>query len=121
MVAGLRVGGGEHVAGYRDSDARYPLFVDLASQRDGATTDDRFHALLRYDRLRVVLHATTLAAAESPRFVLHGTKGSWIKYGLDPQEDALKAASAAAEKLPAVGDVQDTYGVALMANGRAAP
>lgn len=67
------------------------MFVDLASQRDGATTDDRFHALLRYDRLRVVLHATTLAAAESPRFVLHGTKGSWIKYGLDPQEDALKA------------------------------
>lgn len=67
------------------------VFVDLASQRDGATTDDRFHALLRYDRLRVVLHATTLAAAESPRFVLHGTRGSWIKYGLDPQEDALKA------------------------------
>lgn len=67
------------------------VFVDLAAQREGATTDDRFHALLRYDRLRVVLHATALAAAESPRFVLHGSKGSWIKYGLDTQEDALKA------------------------------
>ena len=42
------------------------VFVDLAAQRDGATTDDRFHALLRYDRLRVVLHATALAAAETP-------------------------------------------------------
>ena len=67
------------------------MFVDLAAQRDGATTDDRFHALLRYDRLRVVLHATTLAAAETPRFVLHGTSGSWVKHGLDTQEDALKA------------------------------
>ena len=67
------------------------IFVDLAAQRDGATTDDRFHALLRYDRLRVMLHATTLAAAETPRFVLHGTRGSWVKYGTDPQEAALKA------------------------------
>ena len=42
------------------------IFLDLAAQRDGATTDDRFHAQLRYDRLRVTLHATTLAAAETP-------------------------------------------------------
>jgi scyllo-inositol 2-dehydrogenase (NADP+) len=27
----------------------------------------------------------------SPRFVVHGTRGSYIKYGMDPQEDALKA------------------------------
>ena len=66
------------------------LFVDLAAQRDNASTDDRFHALLRYGRLRVVLHATALAAAETPRFVLHGTRGSWVKYGLDPQEEAMK-------------------------------
>ncbi len=67
------------------------IFLDLAAQRDAATTDDRFHALLRYDRLRVTLHATTLAAAETPRFALHGTRGSWVKYGTDPQEAALKA------------------------------
>jgi predicted dehydrogenase len=67
------------------------VFVDLAAQRDAATADDRFHALLRYDCLRVVLHATALAAAETPRFVLHGTSGSWVKHGLDSQEEALKA------------------------------
>jgi predicted dehydrogenase len=67
------------------------VFVDLAAQRDGATADDWFHALLRYDRLRVVLHATALAAVPSPRFVLHGTGGSWVKHGLDTQEEALKA------------------------------
>ena len=67
------------------------VFVDLAAQRDGATTVDRFHALLRYDRLRVVLHATSLAAEPGPRFVLHGTAGSWVKRGLDTQEDALKS------------------------------
>ena len=77
------------------------IFLDLATQRDRATTDDRFHALLRYDRLRVTLHATTLAAAETPRFALHGTRGSWIKYGTDPQEAALKAGYPA--RLPRLG------------------
>ena len=28
---------------------------------------------------------------EGPRYILHGTKGSFVKYGLDVQEDHLKA------------------------------
>lgn len=65
--------------------------ADLAALRDGATTDDYAHVTLGYGRLRVLLHATTLAAAETPRFMLHGTSGSFVIHGLDPQEDALKA------------------------------
>lgn len=65
--------------------------VDLMTQRDGAMSNDGFHAQLRYaDGLRAVLHATTLAASPGPRFLLHGTRGSFLKTGLDPQEDALK-------------------------------
>lgn len=67
------------------------ILLDLHSRRDGAQIDDDFHALLEYDGLRVVLHASALVAAESPRFTLHGTQGSYVKYGLDPQEDRLKA------------------------------
>ncbi|APW38358.1 oxidoreductase [Rhodoferax koreense] len=71
------------------------LQLDLARQRDGARTNDYFHAQLRYGSrdpaLRVVLHASALVPALGPRFVVHGTLGSFVKYGLDPQEDALKA------------------------------
>jgi predicted dehydrogenase len=68
------------------------VYVDLAMQRDQARANDGFDARLRYaDGLRVVLHATTIAAAPGPRFTLHGTCGSFVKVGLDPQEDALKA------------------------------
>jgi predicted dehydrogenase len=70
------------------------IALDLARQRDGAVTDDWFHAVLRYDALRVVLHASALVADLGPRFVLHGTRGSYTKFGLDPQEDALKAGVA---------------------------
>jgi predicted dehydrogenase len=72
------------------------LRLDTAALRDGAVVEDHFHAVLRYDTganapLRVVLHATTLAAHAAPRYVLHGTKGSYVKHGVDPQEDALRA------------------------------
>ncbi len=67
------------------------LSLDLASQRDGGLADDWFHAVLRYGPMRVVLHASALTARVAPRFVVHGTGGSLVKWGLDTQEDALKA------------------------------
>lgn len=67
------------------------IALDQAVLREGGRSDDWFQARLRYPGLRVVLRASMLAAAASPRFVVHGTQGSWFKQGLDPQEDALKA------------------------------
>lgn len=72
------------------------LQLDTAALRDGAQVEDYFHAVLRYDTgphapLRVVLHATTLAAHAAPRYLVHGTRGSYVKHGVDPQEDALRA------------------------------
>ena len=56
----------------------------------GAQSTDYFHAVLAYPQRRVVLHGTLLAAAESARFIVHGSRASYIKYGLDPQEERLK-------------------------------
>jgi len=72
------------------------LQLDSAVLRDGALVEDYFHAVLRYESgphapLRVVLHATTLAAHAAPRYTVHGTRGSYIKRGVDPQEDTLRA------------------------------
>src|SRR5471032_2780469 len=67
------------------------ISLDLMRQRDGAATDDWFHAVLRYEGLRVVLHASALTAQPGARYTVHGTAGSFVKQGLDPQEDALKA------------------------------
>ncbi len=67
------------------------ITVDIAVQRAAAETDDYVHALLRYPRLRVILHASTLMAASELRYSVHGTRGSFVKQGLDSQEDALKA------------------------------
>lgn len=82
------------------------ISLDLACLRDGAQVNDWFHAVLRYDShhagLRVILHASTLVAETGPRWAVHGTRGSFTKYGLDTQEDALKTGAR-----PQWGQLQD--------------
>ena len=69
-----------------------PLAVtaDIALQREGAKVADYFHVLLRYPTLRAVLHAGSLVPANDLRFAVHGTRGSYVKHGLDVQESALR-------------------------------
>ncbi|UYO73828.1 oxidoreductase [Halomonas qinghailakensis] len=74
------------------------ILLDLGVRRDGAKADDDFLALLEYDGCRVSLSAGTLMAESTPRFRIHGTKGSYLKYGLDPQEDRLKAGETPTSK-----------------------
>jgi predicted dehydrogenase len=54
--------------------------------RDGGKTDDWAHVILGYDRLKVILQATLLAAGGGPRTIIHGTRASWMKFGQDVQE-----------------------------------
>jgi len=67
------------------------VYADFAVQKDGGQAVDYCHVLLRYPRLRVILHASQLAPVNDLRFVVHGTGGSFVKHGLDPQEAALAA------------------------------
>ena len=70
--------------------------VDLAQLRPGSQSTDYFHAVLAWPQRRVVLHGTLVAAAETARFIIHGSRGSYVKYGLDPQEERLKRRAPAA-------------------------
>lgn len=67
------------------------LTADIRSQRAPDMADDLFELILHYDRLKVTLKSTLLARVPAPRFILHGTEGSFIKHGVDPQEEALKS------------------------------
>jgi predicted dehydrogenase len=66
------------------------VWADVRIDREDGATDDAFDVMLRFDRVTALLRSTLTAAARGPRFVVHGTKGSFVKWGLDPQEDALK-------------------------------
>jgi scyllo-inositol 2-dehydrogenase (NADP+) len=62
---------------------------DVLAQKENGVADDYFHIILGYGKLRVILHSGTIVKHSGPRFQVHGSKGSFIKYGLDPQADAL--------------------------------
>jgi scyllo-inositol 2-dehydrogenase (NADP+) len=65
--------------------------ADILAQRRGATVDDYFDLRLDYGNRRVCLRASSLVCQPRPRFAAHGLAGSFVKYGLDPQEAQLKA------------------------------
>ncbi|KKC48151.1 oxidoreductase [Paenibacillus sp. D9] len=67
------------------------IWADLRLDREEAETVDYFHLVLAYPQSRAILRAGTLVRQAGPRFMVHGDLGSYIKYGLDPQEDQLKA------------------------------
>jgi predicted dehydrogenase len=68
--------------------------ADLALQRDGAQTDDWAHVVLHYGAMRVILHASVLAAGGHRRFVVHGDRGTLVKPSGDVQEAQLIAGMA---------------------------
>lgn len=69
-----------------------PTYVDarMGIQRAGGKVDDFFDIRLEYENLLVILKSSYLVKEAGPRFTLHGTEGSFIKSGMDPQEQDLK-------------------------------
>lgn len=66
------------------------IIADLEKQRNNAKAVDYFHLILKYQKQRVIIHGSCIAINNSLRYIVHGEKASFIKSGLDPQEDALK-------------------------------
>jgi scyllo-inositol 2-dehydrogenase (NADP+) len=61
------------------------------TQREHSEIDDAFDIKLDYGNLKVSLRSSLLVREDSPRYIIHGTKGSFVKHGIDVQEDHLKA------------------------------
>jgi scyllo-inositol 2-dehydrogenase (NADP+) len=79
-----------------------PRAITASVRKDRAKTEieDAFDITLEYPRLRAHCRSSMLACDAAPRFLLHGVKGSFKKYGLDPQEAALVGGA----KVPRMGE-----------------
>ena len=67
------------------------LYCDSRMLRDGALTDDSYDLLLHYPGFKCMVRSSYLVREPGPRFILHGTHGSYLKWGIDPQEEAMKS------------------------------
>ncbi|WP_320822478.1 Gfo/Idh/MocA family oxidoreductase [Reinekea sp.] len=66
------------------------LMANIRCLRDDAEVDDNFEIWLDYERVQVVLGSSSFSAGPNQRFALEGSAGSFVKFGLDVQEGALK-------------------------------
>jgi predicted dehydrogenase len=60
-------------------------------QRSFSTIPDAFDLQMEYDGFTADLSCSLLVREPTPRYRLHGTLGAYVKYGIDVQEDQLKA------------------------------
>lgn len=65
------------------------IYAEVMTQRENGQTDDSFLIILHYGEKRVYLRSNSFINAPYPRFELHGSEGSFVKYGLDKQEEQL--------------------------------
>jgi scyllo-inositol 2-dehydrogenase (NADP+) len=79
------------------------ITASVRKDRDATQIEDAFDITLHYDRLLAHCRASILACDAAPRFLIHGTQGSFKKYGLDPQEPALVGGA----KVPPMGDAKE--------------
>lgn len=65
------------------------VYADIRSEREESKADDNFQVLLYYADKKIDVCASELVLEKGPQVAVHGTKGSFVKYGMDPQERAL--------------------------------
>jgi scyllo-inositol 2-dehydrogenase (NADP+) len=63
--------------------------AEVRREREGEGSNDSFALRLGYGPLEVTLAANLLSALARPRFHARGIRGSYWKWGVDPQEAAL--------------------------------
>jgi scyllo-inositol 2-dehydrogenase (NADP+) len=58
--------------------------------RSGGKVIDYYDIRLHYPGFAALLKCSYLVKEEGPRYIMHGTNGSFLKWGIDPQEEILK-------------------------------
>lgn len=69
------------------------VYAEVDILRDNGIVDDYFNIHLirpsKSPQLKITLKSSYLMCTPEPRFILHGTEGSFVKYGFDRQEEDL--------------------------------
>ena len=66
------------------------IYAAALCQRETSKVDDAFDVIMQYPRVRATLRARIIAYAPGPHLLIHGTGGSFLKSGMDPQEEILR-------------------------------
>lgn len=66
--------------------------ADIRIQRDNSEIPDYFSLMLEYGKFKVTLKSGMLVKEPLPKYIISGTEGAFVKYGMDVQESTLNEA-----------------------------
>jgi len=66
------------------------VFYHLRHLRQPTNPDDTFEAQLIYGDMKAIIKTSHLVKTPYPKFLVHGTRGSFVRYQIDQQETCLK-------------------------------
>lgn len=92
----------------------------LRVQREGVEAVDHFHVVLGYEDKDIILHGNCLSTHPGPRYQVSGHKGTYLKYGMDPQEDHLKADGTPSDDIWGL-EAMENWGVLYDETGQGQP
>lgn len=94
------------------------VFADLRALRDEARAVDDFEIILSYPKLKVSLKGQMLAKEPTARMAVYGTNGSFVKWGVDPQENLLRSGAIPGDDANWGAEDPNFYGkLSLLENG----
>jgi predicted dehydrogenase len=110
------------------------ITASVRQERDVTAIEDAFDIVLEFAEsaaadgsargIRYECHATMLAADPAARFRVNGTLGSYVKFGLDPQEAALLGGARPEElgsPTPWLPEPESTWGTLTLATQASEP
>lgn len=86
------------------------VFGYVNKQRTNAEVDDNFEIILKYPTIKVTLKSSMLIREVGPHYSIHGRKGSFVKYGMDIQEDQLIQGKMPEDKIEWGKEPEELYG-----------
>jgi len=66
------------------------IYADFRKQREETPMFDNFEIKLYYNNLKATVSASEIVTEQGAHIIVRGKNGSYIKYGMDVQEEALK-------------------------------
>ncbi len=66
--------------------------ADIRTQRDNSEIPDYFSLMLEYGDFKATIKSGMLVKEPLPKYIISGTKGAFVKYGMDVQEKDLNEA-----------------------------
>ncbi|TZF83557.1 oxidoreductase [Pedobacter sp. BS3] len=94
------------------------VFADFAAFRPHSPVEDYFEAILYYPDKRVKIRGTDISLSNQPGYIIHGTKGSFLKSRSDIQEERLLKGEKPKSTSWSLEDASEQGTLTYMENGQ---